>query len=362
MRDIEIKIVTDNAKKLQNEDWENIENLVNKFQNDANSTHNSNEFRNAYYYRTKLTNSPFGDSYITRVLDLNNNCLGFQSLTKKDYICLNKNIDSFEFGDVYLDKSLRGKGIFKKMIDDTFINIKKYYSSTFIYATANKFSQPGLIRGGFKLFDYQLNFNLLPLKPYTILNFKPLKFIFKILNPLYLSSIKVFFYLLSRNFNFRIKLIKDFNQILIQHQSHHDIELNKSQEYLNWRFKSNPHEYKMFIIEDNDKYVGYFIFREAKYKDIPSLFLADMDINKNYLKFTKKIFSKLVISNFDINKFAFIASCVSKKSNYWQDLTICLPFNFSRIPFIIYEELAPKNFMEIKDKKIQFSFGDGDNI
>ena len=33
----------------------NIENLVNKFQNDANSTHNSNEFRNAYYYRTKLT-------------------------------------------------------------------------------------------------------------------------------------------------------------------------------------------------------------------------------------------------------------------------------------------------------------------
>ena len=109
-------------------------------------------------------------------------------------------------------------------------------------------------------------------------------------------------------------------------------------------------------------YVGYFIFREAKYKDTPSLFLADMDINKNYLKFTKKIFSKLVISNFDINKFAFIASCVSKKSNYWQDLTICLPFNFSRIPFIIYEELAPKDFMVIKDKKIQFSFGDGDNI
>ncbi len=362
MKEIEFKIVTDNAKKLQDEDWIKIENLVNKFHSNTNSTHNSNEFRNAYYYKTKLTKSPFGDSYITRVLDLNNNCLGFQSLTKKDYYCDNKNINSFEFGDVYLDEALRGKGIFKKMIDDTFVNIKKYYSSAFVYATANKFSQPGLIRGGFKLFDYQLSLNLIPLKPYAILNFKPLKFIFKIINPIYLYSVKIFFYFFSRNLNLKIKLVNDFNQIPKKHITHHDIELNKSQDYLNWRFKSNPHEYKIFMIEDNDKYVGYFVFREAKYKVQPSLFLADINLNKNYLKLTKKIFSKLIISYFDMNRFVFIASCVSKKSNYWKYLSICLPFRYSSIPFIIFEDLAPKDFIQIRDKTIQFVLGDGDNI
>jgi len=362
LEDSAIKIITENAKNLSNYDWNNIEILVKKFSSTSNSSHNSNEVRNANYYKSKLTLSPSGDSYITRVLNKKNLCLGFQSITRKDFLYNGKKIESFEFGDVYLHEDLRGKGIFDKMIEDTFKNVKKIFSKSFIYATANKFSQPGLIKGGFKLADYQLFLKILPLKPYLIFNQIIIKKLFKLLNPIYIFLIKTFFLKKSKNIKFSFKLINNFDDYSIDFFKNHEIELNKSKDYLNWRYIINPHNYKIFLISRDSKYVGYFILREAEYKKTPSLFLADFNINNENIKHLHFMFSDLILSNFDIKKFSFIASCISKKSNYYKYLSFILPFNYNKIPFIIYQDLSPSNLINVENKSLQFMLGDGDNI
>ena len=362
MEDLSIKIVTENAKNLSNYDWNNIELLVKKFPSTSNSSHNSNEIRNANYYKSKLTLSPSGDSYITRVLNKDGLCLGFQSITRKDFLYNGKKIESFEFGDVYLDKDLRGQGIFDKMIHDTFKNVKKIFSKSFIYATANKYSQPGLIRGGFKLVDYQLFLKILPLKPYLIFNNIVIQRILKSLNPIYIFLIKKFFIKKSKNIKFSFKSVNNFNDYPNDFFKNHEIELNKSNDYLNWRYIINPHNYKIFLITRDSKYVGYFILREAEYKETPSLFLADLNINRENIKYIHLIFSDLILSNFDIDKFSFIASCVSKKSSYYNNLSFVLPVNYNKIPFIIYQDLVPDNLIDVENMTVQFMLGDGDNI
>ena len=111
-----------------------------------------------------------------------------------------------------------------------------------------------------------------------------------------------------------------------------------------------------------NSFIGYVIFSESKYKESQKLSLADISINKNYSTYTRSIISKILLSYYKINNYAFIGACLSKRSIYWKDLSYCFPIKYNKIPFIVYEDLAPKSLVNIADKSIHFVFGDGDNI
>tara|TARA_Y100000590_G_scaffold467519_1_gene646669 strand:+ start:2679 stop:3767 length:1089 start_codon:yes stop_codon:yes gene_type:complete len=358
----DIRIITEEAKNIKKFEWEDIVNFIKKFDSISDSSHNSAKNHDLEYFKIKLLKSPYGSCYITRVVNNEGKCMGFQSLTKKSFFYLGKKIDSFELGDVYLESILQGRSIYLKMIKDSMDFLKKIFPKSFVYATANKFSQPWLIRGGFKLTDFGLNFRILPIKPFLVLKSKLLIFVFSLLNPLYVLLLKVFLYFFSFNNKISFDLIDNFNEFPQDYKPIHDIEMNRSKEYLQWRFIQNPLKYEIFKIKYIDNAIGYIIFKKALYKKTPTLFLADISINKDYIHYTQKIFLKILFKHYNLSKYAFIASCLSNKSYYWKSLSQCLPINFSKIPFIIHENLAPESSFNYEKAKIHFVFGDGDNI
>ena len=161
---------------------------------------------------------------------------------------------------------------------------------------------------------------------------------------------------------FQFNLINDFKGFPDEHKPNHDIELDRSYDYLQWRYIENPHSYEIYKINLKNDYIGYAIFRKAKYQDFKSLFLSDIYVKKKYSNYTRSVVSKIILSSYKLNEYAFFASCFSKLSIYRNALTVCFPIKFSKIPFIVYKNLAPESFMEVKGKSIHFVLGDGDNI
>ena len=73
--------------------------------------------------------------------------------------------------------------------------------------------------------------------------------------------------------------------------------------------------------------------------------------------------SKLTkMTKYDFFQYSFLALWVSKKSVYWKFIKRCLPLNNKHIPFIIYDDICPKCFLNIDNKNIHFVLGDGDNV
>jgi len=356
MNHSDIKILSEDAINLNDKEWFQIENLIKKFPSDVNILHN------VKYLKNKLLQSPYGLCFVTRVIDKDGICLGFLSLTRKNFLNSGKAVPSFELGDVYLHEKLQGKSIFFRMIGDSFLYFKKSFPEAFVYATANKFSQPWLIRGGFKLVDYELYFKILPTKLYITIKSIILKKIFTAINPFYIILLKIILFFFSRNKKISLVQANDLKEFPEKHQANHDIELDRSREYLDWRFFKNPHKYQLYKVYYENSFIGYIIFSESKYKESQKLSLADISINKNYSTYTRSIISKILLSYYKINNYAFIDACLSKRSIFWKDLSYCFPIKYNKIPFIVYEDLAPKSLVNIADKSIHFVFGDGDNI
>ena len=118
MQNNNIKILTQNANILNDEDWSKIEKLIINFPSNVNLLHN------IQYLKNKLLKSPYGSCYVTRVFDEKGLCVGFLSLTRKSFKCLNKKFVSFELGDAYLQKNFQGKFIFVKMVKDILSYLK----------------------------------------------------------------------------------------------------------------------------------------------------------------------------------------------------------------------------------------------
>ena len=356
MNDSDIEILSEDAINLTDNEWVKIENLIKEFQSDSNILHN------VAYLKNKLLKSPYGQCFVTRVIDKDKNCLGFCSMTKKNFLNSDKSISTFEFGDVYLNRKLQGKWVFLRMIRSCFKHFKKSFSEAFVFATANRLSQPWLIRGGFKVFDYQLYFKILPTKLYLAVKSPILKIIFSMINPIYIVLIKSILFLFSRNNNISITKVDDLDEFPEIHQPNHDIELDRSRKYLFWRFINNPHTYDLYKVSYKKNFIGYAVFSEVRYKESKKLFLADVSISGNYIIYSRSIISKILLSYYKINDYVYIATCLSKKSNFWKNLFYCFPIRYNKIPFIIYEDLSPKSLVNVSNKKIHFVLGDGDNI
>ena len=65
------------AENLNEDEWDNIKILIDKFL----SKFTSKRSHNKNYYKNKLKNSPFGKSIITRVINKKNECVGMLTLT-----------------------------------------------------------------------------------------------------------------------------------------------------------------------------------------------------------------------------------------------------------------------------------------
>jgi len=355
MSNLNIRIVTEIGENLNEQDWISITNFVKKFSTNVKRSHSTE------YYKTKLLNSPYGSSYITRVLNGSGNCVGLTTLTRKSFVAMGKKCISFELGDSYLIKDLQGKSIYSKIINSALLSIKKNEKSDFVYSTPNKLSMPGLIKGGFVIADYKIFERILPLRFNSIFKSFFLNFLFSIIIPIYLFIIKLILNFFSNNNNISLNLIRNMEELPNEYFLTNDIENHRSHKYLNWRYNNNPDQYKIFGVYYKKTYIGFLIFKETKHNNALALYLVDIYINKNYVTYLRTTISKALILN-NFNQYTFVATWISKQSIYWKHISNCFPIKFKKIPFIVHKKLSDDIFLDIHDKNLHFVLADGDNI
>ena len=71
------EIFTQEASELKEYEWIDIAKFMKQFPSRIKRSSGPE------YYKSKLLNSPFGMSYVTRALDRNRKCIGLTTLTKK---------------------------------------------------------------------------------------------------------------------------------------------------------------------------------------------------------------------------------------------------------------------------------------
>jgi len=351
-----IKILIKNASSLKNIDWEGIEKLIKKFPNSANKLHNK------IYLKNKLVKSPFGNSYVAIVNYGNKKFMGFASLTRKSFLYNNKISTSFEMGDIYLDEKLQGRFIFIKMIRKLMLNLEKKIEKGFIYGTPNNLSLLGFIRCGFSLSDYQLLNNFFPLRADFLIKSKLFRFLIAYLVLMYVQIFKIYLKIFAINNNLNFYQIHNINNLKINLKTSHNIESNRTKEYIKWRFFDNPHNYNFFSIKDNNKFVGYIVFSEKKRKYGKGLYIVDYYFNQKYENSFINVVSAILLKKYNLNNYFQLSCWVSKKSKFYKSLKFILPFTSIKIPFIIYNNLTKNCFLKVNKKNIHFVYGDGDNI
>jgi len=355
MSKLNIRIVTEIGENLNEQDWIDITNFVKKFPTNVKRSYS------VKYYKTKLLNSPYGSSYITRVLNGSGSCVGLTTLTRKLFVAMGKKYVSYELGDSYLIKDLQGKSIYSKIINSALLSIEKKEKSNFVYSTPNSLSMPGLIKGGFVIADYKIFERILPLRFDSLFKSFLLKFLFNILIPIYLFVIKYILIFFSNNNNISLNLIRDLEELPNEYFSTNDIENHRSHNYLNWRYYNNPDQYNIYGVYYKKTYIGYLVFKETKHNNALALYLVDIYINKNYGMHFRTIVSKAIISN-NIYRYAYVATWISKKSIYWKHISNCFLVKFKNIPFIVHQKLSDDVFLETHNKNLHFVLADGDNI
>ncbi len=349
MNESNLKIITQEASELSEDEWLDLSKFMKQFPTRIKRSTGSD------YYKSKLLNSPFGISFVTRVIDTNKKCVGLTTLTKKMFVNENKNYPAYELGDSYVSSKFQGKGIYSKILDDTLSNYKLKNNCSFLYSTPNKNSIRGLLKKGFMLSNYQIFTKILPLN-FSLFNNL---FFIRLLSKFYLLFIKIFLTIISQDKSLKIYKINNLIDLPKFDLHCNQIEQYRSFEYLNWRFIDNPDTYLIYSVYVKKKYVGYIIFKEGLHNSKNVLYLADLFLHKDKLSYTRKIISRIILLNY--KKYAFVSAWMSKKSFYWKYILYCLPITYKKIPFIIHKDLSDKIFFD-ENKSIHFVLSDGDNI
>ncbi|MBG76535.1 MAG: hypothetical protein CFH22_01545 [Alphaproteobacteria bacterium MarineAlpha5_Bin12] len=351
-----IKILIKNASSLKDTDWTGIEKLIKKFSNSGNKLHNKK------YLKNKLVKSPFGNSYVAIINYGNKKFMGFASLTRKSFLYNNQISSSFEMGDIYLDKKLQGRFIFIKMIKKLMLNLEKKFDKGFVYGTPNNLSLLGFIRCGFSLSNYQLLNNFLPLRLDSLIKTKLLRFLLRYVGIIYILLLKGYLKIFALKNKLNFYQINNTNNLQMNIKTSHNIQSQKTKEYIKWRFFDNPHKYNFFSIKDNNKFVGYIVFSEKNRKYGRALYIVDYFFDQKYENYFINVMSEIILKKYNLNNYYHLSSWISKKSKFYKNLKFILPFTSIKIPFIVYKKLTKKCFLDVDKKNIHFVFGDGDNI
>ena len=173
-------IFTQEASELKEHEWTDIAKFMEQFPSRIKRSSGPE------YYKSKLLNSPFGMSYVTRALDENKKCIGLTTLTKKMFRVNNNNYSSFELGDSYVSKEFQGIGIYSKILKDALSNNKLKNNSEFLFSHQIRIQcqaiKKGFIHSGYKIYtkilplNFSLLFNLNLIKPFVYMYLFLIKF------------------------------------------------------------------------------------------------------------------------------------------------------------------------------------------
>ena len=271
------------------------------------------EFSKTYYdnpetTEKKFVTNKFMDSKLQSSYHLklkkNNKILGRVVLNTRNINLLNKKVKATQVTDLLINQDNKDPMMFVKLVKSY-----NYLKNDLVIHTSNENSE-NIYK---KFFKFQIIFSMksygFPLKPFSILsnitkkNFSFLKFI-------------DFIYLIFLRFLFR--LIKITSQINLQYCELDELkgenvkkfnDLNKlsmerSEDFLEWRFEKNPNEYIFRKILRGQNTIGFAVFRNVSYNGLNTTLLIDL-----YLLSKINLLEKIKIRE------QFLSECIKFESD-----------------------------------------------
>lgn len=243
------------------------------------------------YMTEKLWNwknikNPFGN-YLTIIMKHNEKLIASYSVSPKEFIINGKKVNCVQSMDTMTDKNYRGLGISTYLANLTY-EYAKLKGNAFVYGFPNSVSK--------YLFEVKLKWHKTIISSYFI----------KKLNQTQVSS--------KKGNKFKIEKVKEFDRRIHKFWKDYDKEgkiiINKSREYLNWRFTEHPLvNYEIYYVENvNDELVAYFVLKIYKDRENNELgHIVDFIIKSNNSKSKRYIFK--AIYQFATNR--FLGKCIT---------------------------------------------------
>jgi hypothetical protein len=206
------------------------------------------------------------------------------SITPKSLLLNNEEILSAEIGDTYTDSNYQRQGIFSLLINEGRRNANNH-GIKFVYGTPNDQSLPGYEKkANFKVIPkLKVSSLVFPINVKKVLQSKTNLLFSLLVSPLLelLSFLhfKLRCLLISNASKYQIKELKtvpvEWDQFWNEAKLDYDFIFNRDKKAITWRFFNNPNKYKMLGLYDNQKIVGYLVYRIQFDESGNRLVLAD---------------------------------------------------------------------------------------
>lgn len=313
------------------------------------------------YFEWQYVQNPFGKALVSLAKE-EEEVIGTNSIIPIDIWIERRLVKSSLACNVQIDPKYQNQGIFSKLLE-SMDSIASKNNISFLYAIPNKNSYNAFIKhDSTKITSLPLYVKILkPSKYFDSPLGKILKIFDYIWKPKRLEN--------SQIESFNDKFSKEFEKILEKALERIPIIVNRSTEFLEWRYNHHPtRNYQIFTLKEDTHIKGYIICRIAIFNKkkigIIEDFLVDVDIkNKNDLKNLVNMAindlynngASVIIATFNDR---FLESKILKKSGFFKVPEFLKPESLNCIvmPF-------KKNELFEKVKNYNswyFSFGDYD--
>jgi len=317
------------------------------------------------YFLWKILDNPFGEGEMWIVKD-KYQVIGTVSLTPKHLYINGMLKNGAELGDGFTHPDYQKKGIFSSLL-----NIINYGSRVdgieFIYGTPNEQALPVEIKVGYRVIPSAHIYNLV--RPINIESVIKSRFPFlpRIFIPL-LSMILRFMIILhspkSLSEKVDIFLVSEFPKDIETLSQRASIKYNwileRSKQYLDWRYIENPDSYEIFVAKVDNKTLGYVVTKPGLWRELKVLYIADYLMLPGRESAFDEVLSS-IIKRARIQEMDMISCWSVETSEYTQLLKNRGFLRFRDVPVICYANELGKQVLHT-DYKWHFTMADSDNI
>lgn len=351
------------VRAFNDEDFQQVSRLRELFTDDSSGRRSSEPS----YYRWKILTNPVQRGLLY-VAEDQQQIIGMLSITPKR-VYLNGNFRmGAELGDGFVNPSYHRRGIFSSLLNVTRKTALEQ-GIDFIYGTPNEMALPAEKRAGYAVIPTAYVYNLVrPLNIGAILEAKfgsPI--LAKTLGPLADSIFRGFYEagsskleIQGMNFELASTFPDDIYTLWERASLNYDLILERSKQYLEWRYIRNPDSYSIWLAQTGQKSSGYLITKLGTWRHLKIGFLADFLIEEHQ----PEIFTQLILralSSFSEEKVDMVAAWAVRGSSYYKILKRFGFKHYKAVPIICYKNDLGNKIINSR-WKWHFTMADSDNI
>jgi uncharacterized protein Veg len=311
------------------------------------------------HYDWKFKSFPSEKPAYEYIAKIDNEMVGYYAAIPYPYCINNKEVKAAMVCDVMTGIKARGKGVFTKLgvySTDEFKKEGLAFSTGYPIRTE---VIPGHKKAGWE-FPFQIPMYGKFLKMNSFLSSRNKKFLIPFAN-FFLFLYNTFLHLLNPSFKNEvstssypsadIETITGLEDFLTEWKKENKIVLNKNTEFLKWRLNAPEKEYKIIVLKNGTKIIGYTILRNVIKENVPCVGILDFSVLDQYKKNSKILLHEIYKAAKKKNAELILIMMMNnqgKKYNLFRNGFLKTPYPFS---FIIKQFDQSLEEKELYDEK-----------